>query len=99
MDPITFAVLLTAAGAGIAAGLVTSAVSLIKTAIPLAKEWNGALMAFVISGALYVLAGVSTGVGTLDAGLNVAIAWLTCATAAVGIYEVATKPIVAKISE
>lgn len=97
MEAITFAALLTAAGAGIGAGIVTGLVSLIRTAIPIARDWNGALLAFVFSAALYVLAGVSTGVSTLDAGLGVVIAWLTCATAAVGIYEVATKPVVAAI--
>lgn len=97
MDAITFAALLTAAGAGIGAGIVTGTVSLLKTAIPFLKETNGALMAFVGSGVLYILAGISTGVGTLDAGLVVFIAWLTCATAAVGIYEVVTKPVVAAI--
>jgi len=46
VDGITFSALLTAAGAGIAAGLVTSLVSLVKTELPLAADWNGAALAF-----------------------------------------------------
>jgi hypothetical protein len=94
---VTFAVLLTAAGAGIAAGIVTGVVSLIKTAFAntVIGTWDGMIMAFVISAALYVLAGVATGVSTLDAGLGVFLAWLTCSTAAVGIHKVVVKPIIA----
>lgn len=95
-DGITFAVLLTAAGAGIAAGIVTGTVSLIKTALantPVGK-WDGMVMAFVISAALYVLAALATNVSTLDAGLGVFLAFLTCATAAVGIHKAVVNPIV-----
>jgi len=42
--------------------------------------------AFVLSGVLYLIAGIATGVATFDAGLNVFLAWLTCATASVGVY-------------
>lgn len=94
---ITFASLLTAAGAGVAAAIVTSFVELVKQALPPAANWNGAVLAFAASGVLYVLAGVSTGVSTLDAGLGVFLAWLTCATAAVGIHKVALGPAVDKI--
>ena len=97
MNDITFAVLLTAAGAGIAAAIVTSAVSLIQAGIPQAVNWNGATMAFALSAVLYVLAGIATGVSTLDAGLVVFLAWLTCGTAAVGIHKVAVNPIVDKV--
>jgi hypothetical protein len=97
MDNVTFAALLTAAGAGIAAGIVTGFVSLIRTALPIVAQWNGAAQAFVVSAVLYIIAGIATNVGTFDAGLNVFLAWLTCATAAVGIHTVATKPIAAAI--
>jgi hypothetical protein len=88
---ISFAGLLTAAGAGVASGLVAALVELIKTvwgrdALPV----SGAFLAFVLSAALYVLAGVATGVSTLDAGLGVSIAWLTCATSAVGVHSTIT---------
>lgn len=98
-EGITFAALLTAAGAGIAAGIVTGTVSLAKTAIPAIAEWNGAGLSFIGSGVLYVLAGVATGVATLDAGLGVFLAWLTCATAAVGIHKVAVKPVAERIAD
>ena len=91
---LTFAALLTAAGAGIAATIVTGFISLIKTAITPIAGWNGAAMAFVLTAVLYVLAAISTSVGTLDAGLNVFIAWLTCATAAVGVHKVLVRPVV-----
>lgn len=96
MPEITFASLLTAAGAGIAAGLVTGLVSLVKTALantPIGK-WDGMVMAFILSAALYVLAGIATGVSSLDAGLAVFLAWLTCATAAVGVHKAVVNPIV-----
>ena len=96
MDEVTFAALLTAAGAGIAAGIVTGTVSLVKTALAntVVGTWDGAIMAFALSAVLYVLAAVATGVNTLDAGLGVFLAWLTCATAAVGLHKVAVKPVV-----
>lgn len=83
---ITFASLLTPEGLVIAGAIITSLVELIKRVMPAIDERvSGALMAFVLSAILYVLAGIATGVGTLDAGLTVFMAWLACATAAVGI--------------
>lgn len=98
MPELTFAALLTAAGAGIAATIVTGFISLTKTAITAIAEWNGAAMAFFLTAVLYVLAGVSTGAATLDAGLNVFIAWLTCATAAVGVHKVLVRPVVERVN-
>jgi hypothetical protein len=87
-DTITFASLLTATGAGIAAVVITTLVQLLKTVIPtLDARVSGALMAFVLSALLYLVAGIATSVATLDAGLNVFISWLTCAVAAVGAYS------------
>jgi predicted membrane protein len=43
-------------------------------------------MAFVLSGVLYLVAGFATSVASFDTGLNVFLAWLTCAVAAVGTY-------------
>jgi hypothetical protein len=83
---ITFEDLLNAAGAVVAAGIVTTLVQLIKAVLPtLDARVSGALMAFVLSGILYVLAAVQVGVADLNGGLNVFLAWLACATAAVGI--------------
>jgi hypothetical protein len=42
------------------------------------------------SAALYLLAGLATGVDSLDEGLVVFVAWLTCATSAVGVYSTIT---------
>jgi hypothetical protein len=87
-DGITFAVLLTAAGAGIAAGIITALVQLTKSALPtIAERFTGAFLAFVYSLALFVFAGIAVGVDSLDEALVVFLAWLTCATSAVGIYS------------
>ena len=99
MDPIdpiptsiTFAVLLTAAGTGIAAGIITGFVALIARVLPtLYAKISGALLAFIVSAILYVLAAVAVGVDNLDQVLVVFIAWLTCATAAIGVDQVAFK--------
>lgn len=88
VDGITFASLLDAAGAAIAAAIVTSIVELLKrtfTDLP----GTGAAWAFGLSAVLYVVAGIATDVRSLDAGLTVFLAWLACATAAVGIHSTA----------
>lgn len=88
---ITFADLLTAQGAVIAGGIVTTLVELIKRVLPaLDARVSGALMAFVLSAILYVLAAVATSVGDLNAGLVVFLAWLSCATSAIGISSTIT---------
>ena len=91
MNDLSFATLLTAAGAGIAAGLVTTLVEVLKTAwgresLPV----SGAALAFGLSAVLYLLAGIATGVASLDDGLVVFVAWLTCATSAVGVHSTIT---------
>jgi hypothetical protein len=67
VNDLSFATLLTVAGAGIAAGLVTSLVEVLKTA------WGredmpvpGAALAFGLSPVLYLLAGIATGVASLE---------------------------------
>ena len=87
IEGITFASLLTAAGAGIAAGLITTLVELAKRITVDSLPVSGAALAFGLSAILYVLVGIATGVSTLDAGLVVFVAWLTCATAAVGVHS------------
>src|SRR5688572_21926648 len=96
MEDVTFAALLTAAGAGVAASIVTATVSLIKTALEKTAvgKWDGMIMAFGLSAVLYILAAVATNVASLDAGLDAFLAWLTCATAAVGIHKTVVNPIV-----
>lgn len=82
----TFADFLTPAGLVIAAGVVTSLVELVKSVFPpIAARISGALMAFVITAVLYVLTALAVGVPTPDAGLGVFLAWLACATSAIGI--------------
>jgi hypothetical protein len=95
---ITFADLLTAAGTGVAAAIITALISVLRTSIPAVANIHGALLAFVLSAILYVLAAIATSAFTLDTGLAVFLAWLTCATAAVGVHETITKPTVSRIS-
>lgn len=85
---LTLAGLLTVAGVAAGAVFVTSLVSLIKNVfakyVP-ALDQNGALLAFILSAVLYVLAGIATGASTLEAAFAVFVAWATCAAAAVGV--------------
>ena len=86
MGTVTFASLLEPAGLVIAAGIVSGLIEVVKNALPwLGERVSGALMAFVITAILYVLAGAATGVATLDAGLGIFMAWLACLTAAMGL--------------
>ena len=85
---LTLASLLEVAGIAAAAALTTGIVALLKSVFPpLDAKVSGALMAFVITLVLYILAGLSTGAGDLEAWFAVFVAWLTCATAAVGVYS------------
>jgi len=87
---ITFASLLQPTGVVVAAAIITTLVQLIKSVLPtIDAKVSGALMAFVLSAILYILAGISTSVATLDAGLLIFTAWLSCATSAVGIKSAA----------
>ena len=83
---ITFASLLTAAGAGIAAGIITALTELLKGVFAGPLTGRAHMVAFGLSALLYVVAGFATSVDTLDEGLVVFLAWLTCATASVGVY-------------
>jgi hypothetical protein len=84
---ITFDTLLTAAGAGIAGGIITALVELIKGVLrTTGREINGAVLAFVLSAILYIIALFATDSLDFDPGLQVFLAWLTCAVASVGIY-------------
>lgn len=83
---MTFAQLLEPEGIAAFAALVTGFVALLKYVFPpLDAKVSGALMAFVLTAIGYILCGASVGVATLDAGLLVFVAWVTCATASVGI--------------
>lgn len=87
--PVTFASLLTPPGVIAAAAIITGLIQLLKSVFPgLDARVSGALMAFVGSAVLYVLAGAATGVASPDAGLAVFLAWLSCATSSVGIKAV-----------
>ena len=85
---LTFESLLTPEGVVAAAALTTALVALIRNVFPVIDaRVSGALMAFVFTGILYALAAFSVQVPTLDAGLLVFMAWVSCATSAVGIHS------------
>lgn len=88
---ITFASLLTPPGVVAAAAIITTLIQLLKGVFPVIDEKvSGALMAFVFSLILYVLAAIAGGLTTMDGLLLVFMAWLSCATSAVGIKSAAT---------
>ena len=91
MEPMTnptFASFLTAEGIVVAGALITAFVQLIKGVFPVIDERvPGAVMAFVLSGVLYVLTAIVVGIGSPDAALTVVASWLACATASVGVYS------------
>lgn len=96
MPDLTFAALLTAAGAGIAATLITSFVSLIKTVFAKTPigTWDGMIMAFVLSALLYVADWLQLVTPSPDTLLALVIAWLVCAMSAVGIHKAVVNPLV-----
>jgi len=87
MDPnVSLASLLTPGGIIIAGLVVTTLVQTLKGVFPAVDaRVSGALLAFIASAILYVFVGLATSVATLDAGFVVFMAWLACASAAVGI--------------
>ena len=88
----TFQDLATAAGAAAAAALVMALVQLLKAVLPgLFARMTGALWAFLLSAALYLVGAVVLAPTWPDAnaGLAYFIAWVTCALAAVGIHVTA----------
>jgi hypothetical protein len=95
---VTFDSFLTPEGIVVAGGIITTLISVLRTAIPQVSTINGALLALVISAILYVLTAVQVGVGDLNAGLTVFAAWLACASTAVAAHEVVTKPVAAAVN-
>lgn len=87
---LTFASFLTPAGVVAAAAVITTLIQLIKGVMPaIDAKVSGALMAFVLSALLYIATAAATGIADPNAGLAVFLAWLSCATAAVGIKSTA----------
>lgn len=83
---VTIASLVTPAGVVVAAGIVTTLIQLIKGVFPpIDAKVSGALLAFIGTAVLYVFAATSLGVSSADQGFGYFLAWLSCATAAVGI--------------
>ena len=90
----TFEDLTTAAGAAAAAGLVMVLVQLLKAVLPqLFARLTGALWAFIGTAVLYLVGALvlAPSWANANAGLAYFIAWVTAATAAVGIHAAATQ--------
>lgn len=89
MDTITFEALFTAAGAGAAALVVRQVVELLKAVLPaLDAKVSGALQAFALTAVAYAAAiAVVPAQQTPNGILAAIVAWVTCATAAIGIDQ------------
>lgn len=90
MDPtpgiVTFGDLLTPTGVLIAAATVTALVEILKAGIPgLDRRVSGASLALLLSLALYVATAFALPQSSPDSYLAVAVAWIACATSAMGI--------------
>lgn len=94
IDSITLAMLLTAAGAGIAAAIVTLFVDVIKVPFP---TISGIQATFVASLVLYALVFVDGGIFTIEAAFEAGLAWLFCAAAAFGLHSTLLAPVSARI--
>jgi dipeptide/tripeptide permease len=97
---LTFEALATPGGVVVAAGIVTAIVQLLKSVFPgLSDRVNGLQQAFLLTAALYITGALV--LSPLDANgyLGIFLAWLSCATSAVGIYEAAVKPVVAAMNK
>lgn len=96
-DGTTLASLLTAVGAGTAGVIVTLLVDLWKVGwakvAPKVAEIDGVFLTIVFSFVLYVLAGASIGVSTLEGFFQVFLSWLFCAASAVGVHKTVVKQI------
>jgi hypothetical protein len=86
---LTVADLFTAAGAGAAALVVRQVIELAKAALPaLDAKVSGALQAFVLTAAVYAAATLASPEQQTPNGvIAAAVAWVTCATAAIGIDQ------------
>jgi hypothetical protein len=89
MDALTFEALFTAAGAGALALLVRQIIQLVKAVLPAVDAAvSGALQAFILTAIAYVVAVATVPAMQTPNGILAAIvAWVTCATAAVGIDQ------------
>lgn len=92
-EGITWALLLTAVGAGIAGAAVSAFVEVLKNSV--LPNANGAVVAFITTAVLYVLAVLFTYSGP-DAILVGFLSWLTAALAAVGTHSTVIRPALAR---
>jgi hypothetical protein len=86
---ITFASFVTPPGVIAAAAIITGLIQLIKAVFPaIDARVSGAAMAFVGTAVLYGVTAAALGIADANAGLTLFLAWLSCATSAVGIKAV-----------
>lgn len=86
---LTFEALFSAAGAGALALLVRQVIELLKAVLPgLDAKVSGALQSFVLTLGAYSVAVLAVPAQQTPNGvLSAIVAWVTCATAAVGIDQ------------
>jgi len=88
-EGVTWALLLTAVGAGIAGASASAFVEVLKRSV--LPNANGAVLAFMATAVMYVLAVLFTYSGP-DAILVGFLSWLAAALAAVGTHSTVIKP-------
>lgn len=90
MDDLTLAVVLTASGAVAAAAIVRQLVEVLKHAFPLIdSRISGASLSFILTAVLYVVAFLAAGNRDAESAFTAFLAWLACATSAIGINSLA----------
>lgn len=91
MDGVTLASLLTAAGALIAATIVTVFIDVLKRPFP---NVDGMIATFIASALLYTLVFLNTPQPwTLEGAFAAFLAWLACAAAALGVHKAVLSPL------
>jgi hypothetical protein len=90
MEDLTFAVVLTAAGATASAALITGMIAILKQLVVIGP-WIGAdrepTLAFVLSAVLVTVAVISVGVFTPPALFAAFLAWFGIAQIAMGVHD------------
>ncbi len=90
MEDLTFAVVLTAAGATASAALVTGTIAILKQLVVIGPWVNAArepTLAFALSAVLVAVAVVSVGVFTPTALFAAFLAWFGIAQIAMGVHD------------
>lgn len=87
---LTLALVLTAAGATVSAGVITGLIAIAKNIVkigPLIDAGNEPTLAFILSGLLVLVAYLSVGMFTVQSGFAAFLAWYGIATISMGTHD------------